>query len=473
MKKNEKSQGYVPCETISKNLTGMERVPVKEKFSYGLGDMASCIVFTLTTALSTYFYTNVVGLSAAVIGTILLISKLFDGVSDIIIGILVDKTKSRHGKARAWLLWMTIPYGLTAVLMFLIPSNATELVQAVYVFITYNLAVTIVYTAINLPYGTLAAMMTRDQNERSSINIFRMVMANISNLIVSAATLPLIKLLGDTQKAWIKVTTIYAVAGMIMILLCFHNCHERVKIPAAAKGDKVTQKNAFKAMFSNKYWWMIGGMYLIWAVYMTLNGTMMTYFAEYELGNRDLMSMMNILEKGATVITVLTVATFIKKFGKRNLSLAGCVIMLIGAGMILVMPKNIPIVMIGVFLKGVGIGPFTACIYSMMADTIEYGNWRTGIRSEGLLYSAATLGYKIGSGLTSAMVGFVMDATGYDGLTAIQSQSAHVGIQFLFVGMPVIIWALMTGIIWLYRLDHEYPEIMRQLQRGEYSEKAY
>ncbi len=108
--------------------------------------------------------------------------------------------------------------------------------QAVYVFITYNLAVTIVYTAINLPYGTLAAMMTRDQNERSSINIFRMVMANISNLIVSAATLPLIKLLGDTQKAWIKVTTIYAVAGMIMILLCFHNCHERVKIPAAAKG---------------------------------------------------------------------------------------------------------------------------------------------------------------------------------------------------------------------------------------------
>ena len=194
----------------------------------------------------------------------------------------------------------------------MIPSNATELVQAVYVFITYNLAVTIVYTAINLPYGTLAAMMTRDQNERSSINIFRMVMANISNLIVSAATLPLIKLLGDTQKAWIKVTTIYAVAGMIMILLCFHNCHERVKIPAAAKGDKVTQKNAFKAMFSNKYWWMIGGMYLIWAVYMTLNGTMMTYFAEYELGNRDLMSMMNILEKGATVITVLTVATFIK-----------------------------------------------------------------------------------------------------------------------------------------------------------------
>ena len=174
-----------------------------------------------------------------------LISKLFDGVSDIIIGILVDKTKSRHGKARAWLLWMTIPYGLTAVLMFLIPSNATELVQAVYVFITYNLAVTIVYTAINLPYGTLAAMMTRDQNERSSINIFRMVMANISNLIVSAATLPLIKLLGDTQKAWIKVTTIYAVAGMIMILLCFHNCHERVKIPAAAKGDKVTQKKCF------------------------------------------------------------------------------------------------------------------------------------------------------------------------------------------------------------------------------------
>lgn len=470
MKKRENSQTHQAADPAA--WMGMERVPVKEKFCYGLGDMASCIVFTLTMSLSTYFYTNVVGLSAAVVGTILLISKCFDGISDLIIGVLVDKTKSKHGKARAWLLWMTVPYGVTAVLMFLIPAHATQIIQVIYVFVTYNLAVTIVYTAMNLPYGALASMMTRDQNERSIINIFRMVMANLSNLIVSAATLPIIKLLGDTQKAWIQVTTVYAVAGMIMLLLCFYNCKERVKISAAPKGERVPQKLQFKAMLCNKYWLMIAVMYFFWAAYMAQNGTMMTYFAEFELGNRDLMSIMNVLEKGATVVTVLATAPFIRRFGKRNLSLFGICIMLAGSGLMLAMPQNVTAVMVGVFLKGVGIGPFTAVIYSMMADAIEYGNWRTGIRSEGLLYSAATIGYKIGSGLASAMVGFVMDATGYDGLAAVQTASAHAGIQMLFLAVPVAIWALMALVTWFYRLDREYPEIMRQMQRGAYSPKA-
>lgn len=455
------------------DLIGMEHVPVKEKFSYGLGDMASCIVFTLTMSLSTYFYTNVVGMSAAIVGTILLISKCFDGVSDVIIGMLVDKTKSKHGKARVWLLWMSVPYAVTAVLMFTIPPGATVMVQAIYVFITYNLAVTFVYTAMNLPYGTLASMMTRDQNERSIINIFRMVMANLSNLIVSAATLPIIKLMGDTQEAWIKITLVYAIAGMVMLLICFRNCHERVKIPAAPKGEKVSQKTAFKAMFSNKYWWMIAFMNFCWAAYMAQNGTMMTYFAEFELGNRDLMSIMNVLEKGATIVAVLATAPFIKRFGKRNLSLAGILIMVLGAGMMLAMPTNVPVILVGALLKGIGIGPFTAVIYSMMADTIEYGNWRTGIRSEGLLYCSVTVGYKIGSGLMSALVGFVMDATGYDGLAAQQSASAHAGIQFLFLMVPVIIWVLMAIVTWLYKLDREYPEVMNQLQRGQYSNKAF
>ena len=153
------------------------RLSVGEKVAYGFGDVACNVVFALTMSLATYFYTNVIGMSAALVGTILLISRIFDGVSDVIMGIIVDKTKSRFGKARPWVLWMTIPYGLSAVLMFMVPANATTMVQAIYVFVTYNFAVTVVYTALNLPYGALAAMMTRNQNERSLLNVFRMSMA--------------------------------------------------------------------------------------------------------------------------------------------------------------------------------------------------------------------------------------------------------------------------------------------------------
>lgn len=171
------------------NLNADGRISVREKISYGFGDVACNVVFALTMSLSTYFYTDVVGMSAALAGTILLLSRIFDGISDVIVGILVDRTKSRFGKARAWVLWMTVPYGVSAVLLFMVPAHATTVVQGIYVFITYNLAVTFVYTALNLPYGTLAAMMTRNQNERAIINIFRMGMAPVGNMIVTAATL--------------------------------------------------------------------------------------------------------------------------------------------------------------------------------------------------------------------------------------------------------------------------------------------
>lgn len=206
------------------------KLSVGEKVAYGFGDVACNVVFALTMSLATYFYTNVIGMSAALVGTILLISRIFDGVSDVIMGIIVDKTKSRFGKARPWVLWMTIPYGLSAVLMFMVPANATTMVQAIYVFVTYNFAVTVVYTALNLPYGALAAMMTRNQNERSLLNVFRMSMAPAGNLIVTALTLPFINRMGGDQKAWITVTVIYAVIAMILLLVCFFGCKERVHI---------------------------------------------------------------------------------------------------------------------------------------------------------------------------------------------------------------------------------------------------
>ena len=149
-----------------------EKIHLKEKFSYGLGDVACNVVFALTTSLLIYFYTNVVGISAAMIGTIMLISRFFDGISDVLIGHLVDRTHSKHGKSRAWILWMMIPYGIAAILLFTVPP-ATQIVKGIYVFITYNFCTTVVYTALNLPYATLATLMTRDTDQRAVVNLFR------------------------------------------------------------------------------------------------------------------------------------------------------------------------------------------------------------------------------------------------------------------------------------------------------------
>lgn len=456
---------------IENRLDMKENIKTKENIAYGLGDVACNVVFALTMSMSTYFYTNVVGMSAALVGAILMVSRIFDGISDAVIGVLVDRTKSKHGKARAWVLWMIVPYGVTAVLMFMVPPNAPEVIQAIYVFITYNLAVTIVYTALNLPYGTMASMMTRDQGERSILNVYRMSMSPIGALLVTAVTMPLINAMGGTQRAWILVTTVYALIAMALLLLCFLGCKERVHFEDNKK-EKQPLGLSVRCMLSNKYWWMVLIMFLGWSVYFTLNSTMLTYYAQYELGNSNLMSPISVAEKVPSIIAVIAMAPFIKRFGKRNIALLGSVIVLIGSAIIWLRPTELTFVIAGVILKGIGGGAFGGLIYSLLADTIEYGHWRTGMRSEGLLYSASSVGYKIGGGLVSALIGFVMQLSGFDGLALTIPRSAHQTISALFILGPIIAYGLIALVLCVYRLDKEYPEIMNELEQGQYSEKA-
>ena len=218
---------------MEQNQVSKFRTSLAEKIAYGMGDVACNVVFALTSGLVVYFYTNVVGISAGLVGTILLLSRVFDGVSDLAIAQIMDKVNSKHGKARAWILWMSIPYGLTAVALFSVPAGATTAVQAVYIFITYNLCTTFVYTALNLPYASMAPMMTNDDQDLAKINLFRMSMSPIGNMIVTACTLPFINRLGGDQRAWIIVTVIYAVIAFGMLMWTFFCCKERFHHAAA------------------------------------------------------------------------------------------------------------------------------------------------------------------------------------------------------------------------------------------------
>ena len=154
------------------------KTSISEKIAYGMGDVACNVVYALTSGLIVYFYTNVIGVSAGVVGTILLVSRVFDGVSDLLIAQLMDKINSRHGKARAWILWMAAPYAVSATALFAVPSHAGKMVQAIYIFVTYNLCTTVVYTALNLPYSAMAPLMTNDEEDLAKLNIFRMSMWN-------------------------------------------------------------------------------------------------------------------------------------------------------------------------------------------------------------------------------------------------------------------------------------------------------
>ena len=249
------------------------------------------------------------------------------------------------------------PFGAAAVLMFMVPANASVMVQAIYVFITYNFAVTIVYTALNLPYGAMAVLMTTSQNERTVLNMYRMCIAPIGAVVVTAFTLPMANHLGGDQKAWITISIGYAVISMILLLICFLNCKEQVsEDPTAVADTAVPIGKSIGALFKNRYWLIIAGVFILWGMYFSLNGMMVSYYAQYALGNNERVTLLTLAEKIPLILSVVLVAPFVKKLGKRNCSIAGSVLFLAGAFLMAANPHDLTFLTVGLIVRGLGGG---------------------------------------------------------------------------------------------------------------------
>lgn len=440
------------------------KTSVFEKISYGMGDVACNVVFALTSGLVTYFYTNVMSISAALIGTIMLVSRLFDGLSDVAIGLIMDKVHSKHGRGRAWVLWMTVPYAVTAVALFCLPANAATTVQAIYIFVTYNLCTTVVYTALNLPYGAMAPLMTRNEEDLAKINVFRMFMSPIGNMIVSAMTLPIINRMGGDQAAWIKITLIYSVVAMGMLLWCFFGTRERVNTQAAQEAETMPISVRLGALLRNKYFIMILLSSLFLAVYQTVNGTCATWYSQYILGNNEYYGVLNLAENIPQIIVIMLLPPLIQKFGKRNLVLAGAVLTLAAQISLAFVPANLTYAAVVAVIRGIGKAPLFGCVFTMMADVVNYGHWKTGIRVQALVFSAATVGQKFGGGITGWAIGKLMDASGFTGLVE-EIPSAVSMVQNLYVWGSVLAWAIIVVLMLLYHLDKEYDGIISDMER--------
>ncbi len=443
------------------------RTGIAEKIAYGMGDVACNVVFALTSGLVVYFYTNVVGISAGLVGTILLLSRIFDGISDLAIAQIMDKVNSKHGKARAWILWMSIPYGLSAVALFSVPAGATNIVQAVYIFITYNLCTTFVYTALNLPYSSMAPMMTNDDSDLAKLNLFRMSMSPIGNMIVTACTLPFINRLGGDQHAWIIVTVIYAVIAFGMLMWTFFGCKERFHPAATKEAEGLPFTTRLGAALHNKYFIMLTLTMIAVSLYQNVNGTCSTYYAQYVLGNAELMGVMQTVEKIPWILGVIFLAPFIKRFGKRNLVLAGAVLCVAAQIILMTNPANYTLVLVSAALRGLGEAPFYGCIFTMLADTIEFGHWKTNIRVHALLFSAFTVGQKFGGGIAGWAIGKLMDASGFTGLE-VEIPSAVSMVQNLYLFGTIAAWGAVVVFMIFYHLDKEYNGIVADLaKRGQ------
>ena len=267
-------------QTTLKSPDTSGRLSCGVRFAYGCGDTACNLVFGMMSTILTLFYTDYAGIPAATVGLVMLLSRVFDGVSDMIMGVVVEKTHSKWGKSRPWLLWMIVPFAISAVLLFTVP-HTTPFLQFLYIFVTYNFCTTVCYTAINLPYGSLSAMMTRDSDERAYLSIVRMGLSPFGRILAVTVSLPLIQFFGNDQAAWIKTMSIWGVLAVILLVINFAFCKETVQIEAVKKQAKIPLGKSLKALVTNRYFWAV---LILWAMQnglLTFTGTILPYYCRY------------------------------------------------------------------------------------------------------------------------------------------------------------------------------------------------
>jgi len=435
------------------------KIGLGEKVSYGFGNLAGNLLLTTANTFISFFYTDIAGIGVATVGFILLAGRILDGVADLTMGVIVDKTKTKYGKARPWLLWLAIPYAVSLILMFTAP-NLSNNGKIAYAFITYIVAM-LMFTGTATPYNVLSALISQDQNDRSQLSSSRSIFGFVGALLLSVITMPLVKSFGDGKKGWIIVAIIYGIASAVLYFMCFKNTKERVAAPAEAASFSI--KDGLKTLFKNKYWAILVVSIIIIFISSGLGGVNV-YYAQYVLGNSNLVGVIGTASFLPIIVGSFLAAPVLKKFGKRNTALGGVILTIVGALIMAIAPANITVIIVGLVIKGLGSAGFLVAAFAMLGDTVEYGQWKNGIRIEGLTFAAEGFAEKVGTGLGGAVLGAILAFGGYIGGQATQSASAIFAMKVAFAYGPIITSVITAVLLYFYDLDKEYPRIVAELK---------
>ncbi|WP_413301105.1 glycoside-pentoside-hexuronide (GPH):cation symporter [Bacillus sp. 1P10SD] len=435
----------------------------KEMLGYGLGFFGIILVWTLKGTFLNFYYTDIAGISAGVVGTLMLAVRVFDGIADIAMGSLVDRTNTKYGKARPWILRMGIPFGVMTVLLFSVPDIGNT-GKIVYAAVTYTLLI-LVYTAISIPYKTLLGLMTQDPNKRSVINIYTGIFTMLSTLVITIMAQPVASAIGG-RLGWTSVAAFCGITIAATSIVAFRSTKERVGVSAFDNvKNNVPLKTGLKALVTNKYW-------LIVTVYCVIAYTLNTilagaglYYTTYILGKASYFSLVGLLLFLPTMIGFFFMAKLVKKFGKRNIALFVSVIGMFGPIVKFIDPSNLSVFLTGTVIQGFGLLPIIMFLYAMINDTADYGEWKFGVRTEGLVNSAASFGMKVGAGLGGALIGWLLSYGGYVGGAEEQTSSVKTMILALNIYIPFVLAILQTVLMWMYKLDKQYPQILADLNQ--------
>ena len=444
-----------------------QKLTIKEKIGYGFGDFASSMFWKIFSVYLLYYYTDIFGISAAVVGTMFLITRIWDAANDPIMGIIADRTETKWGKFRPYLLWMAIPFGIVGVLCFTTPELSVS-GKIVYAYITYALMM-MVYTAVNVPYASLMGVMTADLKDRTSLSTFRFIFAFAGSILVLATAEPLVGALSrissgviDVQQGWQYTMVVYACIAAVLFYFTFAWTKERVSPP---KEQKISLKEDLKNLGKNRPWFILLGAGVATLIFNSLRDGSAIYYFKYYFQNQEAFqipilnvainysTLYLVLGQAANIIGVILAKPVSDKIGKKNTFLYAMLIAAVFSCIFYMFDESqVTLIFAFQFLISICAGIIFPLLWSMYADIADYSEWESGRRATGLIFSSSSMSQKMGWTLGGALTGWMLSIYGFEA-NVVQSEATQNGLKMLMSFIPAL-GALISAIfIFFYKLD--------------------
>ena len=442
------------------------------KLGYGSGDLAGNMVYAFLSSFVMLYLTNTVGLNPGIIGTLIMVSKLFDGVSDIFFGTMIDKTKSKLGKARPWMLYAYIGCAVTLVANFAIPASLGRTAQYAWFFIAYTMLNAVFFTANNIAYASLVTFCTRNSKERVEMGSFRFIFAFSTSLIIQSVTVQFVRALGNGASAWKTVAIIYAVIGLIVNTISVFSIKELPEEELAKDKDqeeKYSLIEAAKLLVSNKYYLMICGTYVCQQIYSAMLN-MGIYYMIYILKNEDLYSVFSWAINIPVIIAMCITPMLVERMkGLYRMNLAGYILGTAGrVGVIIAgYMGSVPLMIVFTAVAALGMAPWQGDMGAVVASCSEY-TWLTkGKHIDGTMYSCTSFGTKIGGGIGVALCGWLLDISGFVKTSAVQPTSCINMLHVMYLWIPMLLSLCITFIMSRMNVEGANEKLRAQMESAE------
>ncbi|MGM0238941.1 MFS transporter [Enterococcus sp. AZ103] len=434
----------------------------RQRIGYGVSDFACNLIWQMISLYLLFFYTDIMALSAASVSLMFLLTRFFDGVTDLLVGYLIDHTHTRWGKSRPYFLFGAIPFALFAYLCFNVPgfSNNGKLI---YAYITY-FGLSLSYTIVNVPMASILPSLTNDTDERTALSTTRKFFAFLGATVVSATALSLVNYFGKgNQKTGFKILMI--IFGLISCLLFFFTFFNTRELPT--KSASVSLKKVASSLAQNRPWKIFAVNILFMWTGFFMQTAALVYYYTVVVGSQALSVTVATIMSVVPMVANFLVPSLARRLGKRNLYVISAIIQGLGIVFILFAQANHPFIIVGAAISAVGYGMKESIYFSMQADPVDYGEWKTGVNVSGSLSAINGFLGKVAQAISGGVAGMLLAWGNYQPGGASQSGKAIFAIQLMYGYLPLVLIVLSVVTMLFYNLDKMYPQIKAELKSRE------